>query len=241
MGSNMVFDPDRKPQRACFSRSGWWQTLCGCDAANQGFGWTDEPEQVGCAECLKRIEQSEHVTRGPRDVMVKPRRKEMTNVMMNVYKPPAHPVRSKLERPSVFLAGSIEMGAAERWQDKVTEALSDLNIDVFNPRRDDWDSSWVQSKDNTQFREQVEWELKYLHDCTWVFMYFSPGTQSPITLLELGLVAPRGGLTVVCPDGFWRQGNVDLVCERYHVPLYRTLEDGVRYLRSWFDEGVTLL
>lgn len=157
---------------------------------------------------------------------------------MKVYKPPVYPPVSSLRhRASVFLAGSIEMGAAERWQDKVTEALSDLDIDVFVPRRDDWDSSWVQSKDNEQFREQVEWELKYLLDSTWVFMYFSPGTQSPITLLELGLAAPRGGLIVVCPDGFWRQGNVDLVCKRYRVPVYRTIDEGVRYLRSWLEEG----
>ena len=156
---------------------------------------------------------------------------------MNVYRPPTHsPRASRGHRSSVFLAGSIEMGTAERWQDKVTEALSDLDIDVFNPRRDDWDSSWVQSKDHPQFREQVEWELEYLLDSAWVFMYFSPGTQSPITLLELGLVAHLRGLVVVCPDGFWRQGNVDLVCERYRVPVYRTIDEGVLYLRSWLEE-----
>lgn len=46
---------------------------------------------------------------------------------------------------SVFLAGSIEMGAAEDWQDKLTKLLNHPNIDyILNPRRDDWDST-VQS------------------------------------------------------------------------------------------------
>ena len=45
---------------ACFSRSGWWQTLCGLDAANQGFGWTTDPDLVGCADCRELIARGEH-------------------------------------------------------------------------------------------------------------------------------------------------------------------------------------
>ena len=55
----------------------------------------------------------------------------------------------------VFLAGSIDMGKAEDWQPFVTERLSDLPISIFNPRRDDWDSTWVQDISNKQFAEQV--------------------------------------------------------------------------------------
>ena len=44
----------------CFSRSGWWQTLCGRDAANQGFGWTTTTKNVGCKDCIKKIEEGEH-------------------------------------------------------------------------------------------------------------------------------------------------------------------------------------
>ena len=46
--------------RQCFSRSGWWQTLCDLDAANQGFGWTTDTKKVGCQECLNKIAQGEH-------------------------------------------------------------------------------------------------------------------------------------------------------------------------------------
>jgi len=50
-------------------------------------------------------------------------------------------------------------------------------------------------------------------------MYFDPNTKSPISLLELGLHANSGKMIVCCPKGFWRKGNVDIVCERYDVPV----------------------
>ena len=44
----------------CFSRSGWWQTLCGRDSANQGFGWADKKKYVGCKDCKRLIKMGEH-------------------------------------------------------------------------------------------------------------------------------------------------------------------------------------
>lgn len=122
-------------------------------------------------------------------------------------------------RRSVFLAGSIEMGVADNWQARVTKSLEGQEILVLNPRRDDWDSSWTQSIADPQFREQVEWELRALEDATHILMYFDPNTKSPISLLELGLHAKSGKLIVCCPEGFWRKGNVEIVCKRYGVPM----------------------
>jgi hypothetical protein len=126
---------------------------------------------------------------------------------------------------SVFLAGSIEMGAAENWQERVERTLRDYPVTILNPRRDDWDGSWVQDIKNPRFREQVEWELDALEQSSVIAMYFDPSTKSPISLLELGLFAQSGKLFVCCPDGFWRKGNVQIVCRRYRVPLYQTLDD----------------
>lgn len=138
---------------------------------------------------------------------------------------------------SIFLAGSIEMGKAEDWQKKIEVVLSDIDVDIFNPRRDDWDSSWVQSIDNPQFLEQVNWELNHLDEADAIFLYFAPGTQSPISLLEFGLYAQTRKLVVVCPDGFWRQGNVEIVCLRYNIPFFRNVEDGITKLRSILVAG----
>src|SRR5262245_59348634 len=113
--------------------------------------------------------------------------RQIPHPMARVLKPP---IRIELgDAPAVFLAGSIEMGQADDWQSQLQRALADLDVVVLNPRRDAWDSSWVQSIDNPQFREQVEWELSGLEQAAVVAMYFAPATKSPVTMLELGLSA----------------------------------------------------
>ena len=142
---------------------------------------------------------------------------------------------------NIFLAGSIEMGKAEDWQTRVTNALSDLNCVILNPRRDDWDSSWEQKITNPQFKEQVQWELRALEQSDLIVMYFDPATMSPISLLELGLHAKDSGedrhpeLIVCCPEGFWRKGNVDIVCERYGVKQVNMIEDLIAEIRNRLD------
>ena len=135
-------------------------------------------------------------------------------------------------RRSVFLAGSIEMGLAGDWQAEVIAALSDLELMILNPRRDDWDSSWRQSIDDPRFREQVEWEIDAQGRADLIAMYFAPETRAPITLLELGLFASSGKQVVCCPEGFWRRGNVEVVCARYRVPLVMTLPELIGLIRS---------
>jgi len=137
------------------------------------------------------------------------------------------PATLKIEGPSVFLAGSIEMGNAVDWQSSITDSIeeSGLFCTVLNPRREDWDSSWLQSIEDPQFKQQVSWELNALEKAKVVAMYFAPGTKSPISLLELGLYAESGKMIVCCPHGFWRKGNVDVVCERYGIPVVETLEE----------------
>jgi hypothetical protein len=141
--------------------------------------------------------------------------------MAKIIKAP-HPLQDGF---SVFLAGSIAMGTAEHWQTRVEQELAKTEILIFNPRRDDWDSSWVQSRDNPQFREQVEWELAAMEKATLIAMYFDPATKSPVSLLELGLFGRSSKMIVCCPDGFWRKGNVDVVCQRYAIKQVNSLDE----------------
>src|SRR5687767_2483934 len=127
---------------------------------------------------------------------------------MIVLKPP-QPIILPPALPSVFLAGSIEMGAAGDWQAEFETRLADLDVVILNPRRDEWDASWVQSIDHPQFRGQVEWELDGQEQATHIAMYFAAETKAPITLLELGLFARSGKVVVGCPLGFWRRGNIE--------------------------------
>lgn len=114
--------------------------------------------------------------------------------MATVFKPPALPTVAPGDRV-VFLAGSIETGAAADWQARITERLLGLDrLVILNPRRDEWDASWRQSIDEPKFRDQVEWELAGLE---------------------------RAG----CAAEFWRRGNIEVVCARYAIPLVAELEE----------------
>lgn len=120
---------------------------------------------------------------------------------------------------SVFLAGAIDMGSAEDWQKEITEYLSDVDCVVLNPRRKDWDSTWKQEMENPQFNEQVSWELKGLEEVNLIALCYTKDSKAPISLLEMGLHIGDGRLIVFCPEGYWRKGNVDIVCQRYGVPV----------------------
>ncbi len=120
------------------------------------------------------------------------------------------------------------MGSAEPWQEQVVKRFN-KNVVFYNPRRDDWDSSWTH--DSPEFNEQVNWELDFLQESDIILMYFDPNTKSPISLLELGLFARQGKLIVCCPDGFWRQGNVRIVCERFGVPFFTDKEEWLDYFK----------
>jgi len=137
--------------------------------------------------------------------------------MIVQHRPPA-PWHVAPGTATVFLAGSIEMGAAEDWQARLVGELPD-HVVALNPRRADWDASWRQSITDARFRGQVEWELDGLERATAIAMWFAPDTRAPITLLELGLAARSGKLVVGCPDGFWRKGNIEVVCARFAIPL----------------------
>ena len=155
---------------------------------------------------------------------------------MKVFKAP-HSYEGEA-RPFLFLAGSIEMGAAENWQTRVEQELASVSGTILNPRRDDWDSSWVQHPISPQFRQQVEWELDALDAADCILMYFDSKTKSPISLLELGLYAHRNKLVVCCPEDFWRYGNVAIVCERYKIPLYHILNLACFAVRQQVVPGI---
>lgn len=158
---------------------------------------------------------------------------------MNELKPPKYyeasdVINARSKHRTVFVAGSIEMGKAENWQTKLVEALKDYDVTFFNPRRDDWDPTWEQSVNNEKFVEQVEWELYHLDMADYIVMYLDPNTMSPISLLEFGMYAKSAGgkMVVCCPDGFWRKGNVEVVCNYYSVLMYHNIDDMIKMLKE---------
>ncbi|KAH9945230.1 uncharacterized protein BXZ73DRAFT_22324, partial [Epithele typhae] len=119
----------------------------------------------------------------------------------------------------IFLAGSIEMGKAHNWQLDLTKALAPLEVTILNPRRDNWNNTWEQRARHPEFHAQVKWEMDELDAADVIAMYFDPATIAPISLLELGMYAATGKMVVCCPEKYHRLGNVEMVCEKYKVPL----------------------
>jgi len=144
-----------------------------------------------------------------------------------------HPTDS--DKFKIFLAGSIEMGAAEDWQSKVTWDVRDFRDKVIfmNPRRPDWDNTWQQSITDPNFKEQVNWELDMLASSDMVVFYFDPNTLSPISLLELGLyAATKKKVLVCCPKGYWRRGNIEVICDKYGIPLFESYEEWIEEIKK---------
>ena len=128
----------------------------------------------------------------------------------------------------VFLGGSIEMGVAENWQDRLIHALGGFpdSVILLNPRRDDWDSSWIQDPTpGTQFHSQVTWELRAQEAASVNVYYFDPNTTSPITLMELGAFGESIHTIVCCSPSYYRYGNVAVFCARYNIPLVRSFDE----------------
>ena len=144
--------------------------------------------------------------------------------MKRIYRAPDSIDAINQDIPSVFLAGSIEMDKAVDWQKECEEVLSAKYI-IFNPRRNEWNSDWEQSIANVKFKEQVHWELNALEKADIIIMFFANNTKSPISLLEFGLYAQSNKMKVVVEEDFWRKGNIDVVCERYNIQQYKSLEE----------------
>lgn len=136
------------------------------------------------------------------------------------------------QKTKIFLAGSIEMGKAVDWQAEFINAFKDTNAIIYNPRRSDWNKDWKPVLSEPNFKTQVEWELNALEDADIIVMYLAPNTQSPISLLELGLYAKSGKLILLCPDEFWRKGNVDAVAAKYNIAQVDNIQDLISAAKS---------
>ncbi|KAI1208191.1 uncharacterized protein F4807DRAFT_155808 [Annulohypoxylon truncatum] len=125
---------------------------------------------------------------------------------------------------SVFLAGTTTKTDDRDWREVLAESLLDLPLTVINPYRPDWDSSWREDITCILYKEQVEWELQKQDSADIIVFYFHPATEAPISLLELGLCARAGKAIVMCPEGYKKRGNVQIVCQKYGLETVESLD-----------------
>ncbi|KAK7183820.1 hypothetical protein PSPO01_10156 [Paraphaeosphaeria sporulosa] len=139
-----------------------------------------------------------------------------------IHFPPAYPT---LTKPSLILFGTIEASPTSNWATDLADHVSDLPIQILNPRRDDWDSSWVELPSCAPWKEQVDWEMHHPAKVSLIVVCFKAGSLCPISLMELGMYAALYGekMVVCCEEGFWKRGNVELVCKKFGVEVVRTV------------------
>lgn len=158
-------------------------------------------------------------------------------------------IQPRMEEPSeeeirsgyyvtIFLAGTIDMGNSENWQAALVETFSSSEgrYILYNPRRDTFTST------PEEMEYQVNWELDHLEKSQIIIMNILGSSNSPVTLLEMGLFMKSGKLLVACEPDYYRHANVLLTCARYNVPLYPSLQSliqeqfGLDYLGATVKE-----
>jgi len=137
----------------------------------------------------------------------------------------------------IFLAGTIDDGESENWQDKLIYSLDwywwspdseedsgfdyalgasdDEDIVIFNPRRENWDPN----SSDEEIIEQIHWEEDHLDKADLIVMFLADDSKSPVSLLELGLYGPSGKMLVCCTNKFYRYNNVKCTCQKYGIDL----------------------
>jgi hypothetical protein len=133
---------------------------------------------------------------------------------------------------AIFLAGSVEEDAGGNWRAEIAKELAGSGGCLLDPLRTDWDASWKTEVSDPQFNEQTTWELDALERADLIIFYFAAGTKAAVSMLELGLFAKSGKVLVCCPDGFWKKGNIDIVCKRYNVKQVNTLKEIIQYIKT---------
>ena len=130
--------------------------------------------------------------------------------------------------PSIFLAGTIDMGQSEDWQSYIISKLADLEVLIFNPRREFFERSVVNEK------MQINWELDKLEQSDIIFMHLAPNSKSPVSLLELGTFMRTKKIILVVSESFYRYNNVMLTTSRYanDIEIYDNLSEGLLALRT---------
>lgn len=80
---------------------------------------------------------------------------------------------------SIFLAGGITN--CPNWQQEMVKLLKELDIVIFNPRRENFPIG-----DPDAAYAQIKWEFEFLDRADMILFWFSRGSLNPIVLFEYG-------------------------------------------------------
>lgn len=144
------------------------------------------------------------------------------------------PYEPHLARRSLFLGGGVSN--CPDWRKAVVDALSDYEVDLLNPRRDDFDVT-----DPMMEQEQIEWEHLNIIQADAYLFWFCEETVCPITLFELGKVAglfPDKPLFVGTHVNYQRKRDIgfQMLLMRPDVEVVFHLDRVIDQLHAWAKE-----
>lgn len=89
------------------------------------------------------------------------------------------------------------------------------------------------------FNGQVNWEVDGIDEADVVFIFIDPATKSIVTFGEFYYILGQlkagvhRDVIIVCPHGYWRRGNIEVMCNRFGLKLHETLEEGIEVLKGF--------
>jgi hypothetical protein len=141
-----------------------------------------------------------------------------------IYNPPP-----KQRRICLFLAGGITN--CPNWQQDVICQFEHVDIDIFNPRRKEFNIN-----DSSISRVQIEWEYHLLNYADAILFWFCKETVQPIVLFELGSYLRSYKQLFVGVDPLYsRAQDVDIQSKlvRPDLRIQNTISDLCCYVLNW--------
>jgi len=139
-------------------------------------------------------------------------------------------ISPRTDMSSLFIAGGIS--GCSNWQEILVPMLNDLDIVIFNPRRDNFPIH-----DPNAAQAQIEWEFNQLTTATVISFWFCKETLCPIVLYELGRWAMSQKPIVVGMDpDYQRHQDVEIQMDlaRPGLPIVYSLKALATSIRKEF-------
>jgi len=131
----------------------------------------------------------------------------------------------KGERIFIFLAGSIDY-SINNWRNQLSEKFSD-QYHFLDPTHHN-----LSCLSNEELKKHIQWELDGLSIADLIILNLLPNSQSPISLVEMGLYVKSGKLIVICPKEFYKSRYVYTLCEKYNAPVFNEIKQVEVYLEK---------
>jgi len=144
---------------------------------------------------------------------------------MKIYRTSEDYSNRDFSNKTVFLAGSIDLKLSGNWREELALQFGD-EVCFFDPTRYNHDEL-----NDEEMKNHIQWEHETMEMVDVILINFLPKAKSPISLAELGLYARSSKLIVVCPDEFYEKHYVKSLCDRFEIPFYSSLSQGIIHLK----------